>query len=223
MSVSAAQRTAIIASGTGRYADSWHPFAETSRCLTDVLGAAGLDCVVADVDEAVARAAEFDLLVVNAGDPWRSDEDSRGPDDASVAGLRRAMANGTGLLALHAAVASLRDYPEWAPAIGAVWLPGVSFHPPADVAAITGGRLPDGDPVGDFEVHDERYCRLQPIGRVQVVATHAGAAGPEPTAWVTTSGANRTAVDLLGHDERSYDAEGHRLLVAQLARWAARQ
>ena len=42
-----------------------------------------------------------------------------------------------------------------------------------------------------------------------------------PVATPTTFGRARVAVDVLGHDERSYGSPGHRALLRDLARWAA--
>lgn len=209
---------ALVAVGTGRYADPWHPFARTGAAVADILRGDGFDVdVVPDVDRALAALVGVDLLVVAAGDPWREGE-RIAPPAASVDGLAAALARGIGVLALHSAVASLRDHPEWAPAVGAVWLPGTSFHPAAGVTRIR----TEADWGEDFDVQDERYCRLQPIGRSTPVAWHEGdeaGTGPEPAAWVREHGAARIAVDVLGHDERSYEPEGHRALVRRLARW----
>lgn len=232
---------ALIASGAGRYGDPWHPFAGTSERLAAVLREAGFDVEIDDdVDAAMRRLGDVDLLAVNAGDPWRdaagddepgdstpgrsepggSDPGDSGVDPASVAGFDAALRRGIGVLALHSAVSSLRDYPAWGAAIGALWLPGVSHHPPHGRTRIdiTG----DADGLRDFELDDERYCRLQPIGQRTIIARHGGDGRPEPAAWTTRRGDVRIAVDVLGHDERSYDSPGHRALIAHLARWAAR-
>ncbi|MCT9819177.1 ThuA domain-containing protein [Microbacterium sp. W1N] len=238
---------ALIASGTGRYADPWHPFPRTSPLIADALAAAGIEARIEhDVDAAMRSLAGVDLLVVNAGDPWRTDAGDAAVPAESIAGLAAALERGIGVLALHCAVASLRDYPEWAPAIGAMWVPGLSFHPPhgevavrgrgdgdgagdgAD-AAVAGPTVPDfrvaDFSVADFSVADERYCRLQRLGRSAVVAQFDGAESGdvEPAAWIREVGAARIAVDVLGHDERSYASAGHRRLLAQLARWALRE
>lgn len=225
-------RRALIASGAGRYGDPWHPFAETSALLAEVLTDTGFAVVVdSDVDGALTRLEGVDLLVVNAGDPWR-DGAAFGAPVAAVAGLTAALGRGMGVLAVHSAVSSLRDHPLWAAAIGAVWLPGVSMHPEIGRARITGGASAGsvgsgcGAPfaVEDFEVFDERYCRLQRIGDSTIVATHVGAApgDVEPTAWVREVGAARVAVSVLGHDARAYESPGHRALLRTLALWAAR-
>lgn len=212
---------AVIASGTGRYGDPWHPFAETSDAVAAILNSAGFDAVVDDdVDRVMSDLESVDLLVVNAGDPWRSDRPTELPPQRALDGLARALEDGIGILALHSATASLRDYPAWAGAVGRIWIPGASYHPDADVAAITGLALDDGTPVTGFSLFDERYCRLQSTAAHHVVATHDSADGPQPTAWTRSVGRSRVAVDLLGHDRRSYDSAGHEQLLLQLARWA---
>lgn len=210
---------AVIASGTGRYADPWHPFPRTSPLLQRILTDAGFDTTIDDdVDAAMRSLDGVDLLVVNAGDPWR-DGSRDAPPTASIDGFAAALHRGIGVLALHCAVSSLRDYPEWPVAIGGMWVPGLSFHPPHGETDVTGGRLPDGTPIGDFRVEDERYCRLQSIGRSSVVAGFEGPDGTERAAWARRIGASRIAVDVLGHDERSYESTGHRRLITQLAHW----
>ncbi|WP_232531782.1 ThuA domain-containing protein [Microbacterium halophytorum] len=214
---------AVIASGSGRYADPWHPFDETSAAIAGVLREVGFDAEVnADVDDALASLDGADLLVVNAGDPWRGDDETAAAPAASLAGLRSALDRGIGVLATHTAVASLRDYPEWAAAVGAIWMPGLSYHPPRGDTAVRVEDAPELGGLSGFDVDDERYTRLQQIGDRRVVAWHAGDGSPEPAAWLREFGPSRVAVDVLGHDGRSYEAAGHRALVAALARWAAR-
>lgn len=213
---------ALIASGSGRYADPWHPFPRTSPLIADVLREAGFTVDVDDdVDAAMSRLEGVSLLVVNAGDPWSGKQERLAPDAPGPSGLAHALDRGIGVLAFHCALASLRDYPDWAAAIGGMWVPDASWHPELGETEVTGGTLPEGDRVDGFTVADERYLSLQRIGRSHVVATHDGDHGPEPTAWVRTYGNSRIAVDALGHDERSYAAAGHRALVTQLAKWAA--
>lgn len=210
---------ALIASGSDRYADPWHPFPRTSRALAELLSNAGYDVTVDDdVDRAMTRLADVDLLVVNAGDPWRGSAPDAVPAATATEGLAAALRRGVGILGMHTAVASLRDYPDWATAIGGMWIPGTSAHPPAGDATIS-GAADSPVPVESFTLFDERYCRLQQLGRRDVVAWHEGTDRPEPTAWVRKVGASRVAVDVLGHDERSYDSKGHRQMILALAHW----
>ena len=80
--------------------------------------------------------------------------------------------------------------------------------------------LPDGGEVQDFDVYDERYSRLQAIGERHVVAEFDVDGERMPAAWVRTHAASRVAVDVLGHDARSYSSTGHRDLITRLARWS---
>ncbi len=213
---------AVIASGTGRYSDPWHPFEKTSPLVAEILNGVGFTVAVDDdVDRAMTALDGVDLLVVNAGDPWRGSSDEEHAPGAAVTGFATAIDRGIGVLALHCAVSSLRDYAEWFPAIGGMWVPGLSYHPPAAATDIRGGSIPDGPMIGDFDVFDECYCRIQRIGRSVEVAHHDASGHAEPAAWVRHHGLSRVAVDLLGHDERSYAAPGHQHMLTDLALWAA--
>lgn len=210
----------VIATGEGRYADPWHPFATTSQCLETVLEDAGFTVRIdGDLDGAMTRLDGVDLLVVNAGDPWRGMGDP--PAAESVAGFGAALHRGIGILGMHAAAATMRDYPEWPEAFGAIWLPGLSWHPPVGVARITMTISRLGAHLEGFDVLDERYSGLQRVGRSDIVATHEVDGAVHPTAWIRMVGRARVAADVLGHDERSYDSAGHRALLANLARWAS--
>src|SRR5688572_591129 len=78
---------AVIASGAGRYADPWHPFAATSVRLADLLERDGWQVdVIDDPDVALTELEGAALLVVNAGDPWRNDDARRGSVPEAEAG-----------------------------------------------------------------------------------------------------------------------------------------
>ena len=60
---------AVIASGSGRYADPWHRSPETTPPPAGPLGGAGCAVEIGeDADGAMPRLAGVGLLVVNAGD-----------------------------------------------------------------------------------------------------------------------------------------------------------
>ncbi len=214
---------ALIAVGTGRYADPWHPFAEVGARVAEILTDDGWTVqVIPDVDHAMTALDGVDLLVVAAGDPWADAVDPA--PAASQQGLVDATAQGLGILALHSAAASLRGYPEWAALLGAVWLPQVSMHPPyedaASVRVLPGHPLADG--LEDFTVSDERYSRLQQVGRSEVLADHVFEGQRYPLIWTREAGTARVAYDGLGHDTRSYESDSHREVIRRLARWAGR-
>lgn len=212
---------ALIASGSGRYSDPWHPFDRTSPRLREILTGVGFDVDIEDdVDRAMQRLEGVSLLVVNAGDPWRSSIDAPAPPAASIEGFDTALRRGFGILALHCAVSTMRDYPEWFPAIGAMWVPGSSWHPPADRVVIRRNTSPTDAGELSFDVFDECYCRLQRLGSRVEVAHHEATGEREAVAWTREYRASRIAVDTLGHDELSYDSAGHRRLVERLSLWA---
>ena len=212
---------AVIATAEGRYRDPWHAFDETSPALADALTDAGFSCEILPVDDALARLEGADLLAVNAGDPWRHDPLPSGAPDDAVAGLHAALARGIGVLAMHTSLASLRDYPDWPIAVGGMWLPGMSMHPPLSDAVFDWVDHPLAGSV-PLAATDERYAYLQQLGNRDVVATHQHDGLAHPVVWTREHGSARVAVDLLGHDPRSYASNAHRALIARLARWAAR-
>jgi type 1 glutamine amidotransferase len=191
-----------------------------------VLDGVGIEAVIDhDVDRALTRLDDVALLVVNAGDPWVEGADGEldpgdsASTDAASRALEAALARGVGVLAMHSALASLRDHAAWAAAIGGMWVPRGSWHPPLGTTRIEAGALPDGTALPTFTVEDERYCRLQRIGQSHDIAWHTTDGERMPAAWVREVGPARIAVDSLGHDERSYESDGHRAFLAALARW----
>jgi type 1 glutamine amidotransferase len=213
---------AMVVSGSGRYADPWHAFPATSGALAEILTAAGLDAEVRhDVDAALQGLAGVDLLVVNAGDPWHHGETGRGAPAESIAGLEAAVARGIGILGVHAAAASLRDYPAWRAALGGSWTDGVSTHPPFGEAHVRvyADRHPIVDGARDLMLLDERYCRLEVDGDLTVLADHELEGERHPLLWARQVGRSRVCYSALGHDRRAYDSAPYRALLTRAARW----
>lgn len=214
---------ALVLSGGGRYADPWHPFAETSAALAGILAEAGFGVETADdVDAALAGLGSPglpDLLVVNVGLP-RDGNPSPGTPEA-VAGLRRWLANGRPLLVSHVSSTSFLDSPEWEDALGGRWIRGTSMHPEYGPAAIhvvpESGALVAG--IGGFELMDERYSYLQTAPGITVHATHTHDAREHPVMWSLNRGGGRTFYDALGHDAASYESPEHRELLLRAIAW----
>jgi type 1 glutamine amidotransferase len=217
----------VIASGSGRYADPWHPYPETSAAIAALLRADGWKVdVIAAPDRALASLDGAALLVVNAGDPWRNGEAARGADPDAEAGLSAALERGIGVIATHSALSSLRDYPAWRRTIGGEWEAGRSWHPDIDDAAVRVVDDAHGIARADFAVFDERYTDLVVDEGATVLAVHDLDGVAHPVVWAreTSPGAApvRALVSALGHDARAYDSEELRALLARGARWAAR-
>jgi len=213
----------VIATGTGRYADPWHPYPTTSARIAEILVADGWDAVVDDdVDHALAHLDGVDLLIVNAGDPWRNGGEPH-IDPAAAAGLTAAIARGIGLIGVHAALSSLRDHPAWREAIGGEWVPGVSWHPPIGDTRVRvtdpDHAITDGMP--HLDVFDERYSDLVVDDGARVLAVHDVDGSEHPAVWVREQ-PTRAVVSSLGHDERAFDSPELATLLQRAARWAAR-
>jgi type 1 glutamine amidotransferase len=222
---------ALLLSGSGRYADPWHPFPETSARIAEVLTDTGFAVTVADdVDASLAglETAAPDLLVLNIGDPdgpRPPDAPAERPDPArderSRAGLLAHLAAGRPLLGMHVSATSLGYVPEWQRVLGGIWVRGTTMHPDQGHALIQVDT--DAHPivagVHDFGVDDERYSwmRVEPDVRALVWHEHGGVR--HPLLWTHAFGDAPVVYDALGHDARSYDSGPRRILLARSARW----
>lgn len=223
---------ALILTGSGRYSDPWHPYAETSPVLADLVRQAGFDPVIeTDLDDALPTLGpDIRLLVVNAGDPDGPDAPDGPPRElptvetlaAGEAALAAAIDRGVGVLVLHSGAASLRDHPSFGAALGGRWERGTSWHPEfgeAHVHVVAEHPLAEG--FADFTVDDERYTDLQMDAEVQRLAEHEEAGVRHPLVWTRQIGRSRLVYDGLGHDTRSYASAGHRELLARALGWLA--
>jgi type 1 glutamine amidotransferase len=213
---------AVIASAAGRYADPWHPFTHTTARIAEILGDDGWDVeIIDDPDRALASLDGAALLVVNAGDPWRGGEAGRGINAQAAEGLGAAIDRGIGLIAVHSALASLRDYPRWREAIGGEWQEGTSWHPPiGDVTVeVVDTEHPVTAGIPRIAGFDELYTDLVVDADVHVLAAHLRDAARHPLVWVRET-PTRAVVTAFGHDERSYDSGSIQALLRGAARWA---
>lgn len=213
---------AVIASGAGRYADPWHPFRHTSEQIAEILRDDGWEVtVVDDPDLALSQLNEAELLVVNAGDPHRGGDGEHQADPDAAAGLKAAIDRGIGVLSVHYALASLRDYPLWRETIGGQWVEGRSWHPP--IGEVVVPVIDRGHPVtaelDEIRVFDELYTDLEVDPDARVLAAHVRDAASHPLVWVREN-PTRAVVTALGHDERSFESAAHRTLLRDAARWA---
>jgi type 1 glutamine amidotransferase len=222
---------ALLLTGAGRYSDPWHPFAETSQALAELLREAGFDVEIpADVDSALEGLTALDLpvlLAVNVGLP-RDDRPSPGTPEAA-AGLRRWLESGGPMLVSHASSTSFLDLPEWEEGLGGCWIRGTSMHPEYGTARIhlQGGSDPVVANIPDFDLMDERYSYLRTAPGITVHASHSYEGREHPVMWSLHRGASprgstgRTFYDALGHDAASYESPEHRELLLRAISWLA--
>ncbi|WP_244256053.1 ThuA domain-containing protein [Rathayibacter sp. VKM Ac-2760] len=216
--------SALVLSGAGRYADPWHPFAETTECIAGILRESGFAVTVApDVDDALTRFDDGpDLVVVNVGLPR---DGSPSPAAAARTGFRRLLASGAPVLALHASSTSFVDAPEWEQALGGRWERGTSFHPEHGEARVRLRGHPLTAGISDFVLQDERYTSLRTAADDEVVAAHEHDGVEHPLIWLreATAAHGRTAYDALGHDARSFASPEHREILRRLIAWTTQR
>jgi type 1 glutamine amidotransferase len=221
----------LLLSGAGHYADPWHRYRETSPLIRDILAGAGVDVEIdEDIDARLADLRGVDLLIVNAGDPASGSGGTPAPDVGTTRGARHGLdafvARGGALLGIHAAAASLLDYPAWTRTLGARWVPGVSTHPPFGLTEVRVTGVPverrhgfPVDDIGDFSLYDERYIFLTVADDVTVLASHEYQGRRHPLLLAHVTGTSRAVYDALGHDVRSYASAAHRALLVRAAKW----
>ena len=126
---------------------------------------------------------------------------------------------------MHSSITSLIAMPEWEEILGALWVRGVSMHPPLDLAHVRvyPGRHAIVSPLADFDIEDERYSVLR-VGRKTIpLATHELDGERQPLLWAHERDDARVVVDLLGHDGRSYASAEHRAIITRSVRWLLRE
>lgn len=209
----------LIVSGAGDYSDPWHPFAETSARLADILESEYHVAVTTDVAATLTdlSADEWDLVVLNFGSAARA----LPTDTACVDGILGYVSAGGALLACHVVATAFPADPRWEEILGGRWVRGTTMHPPqgdADIRvlpvthAVTRG-------LDDFVLVDERYSYLRVSPDVDVLATHMHDDLEHSVVWARDPSTAHVVYDGLGHDAQSYDSEDHRRLVLNAAGW----
>ncbi|WP_065571525.1 ThuA domain-containing protein [Microbacterium oleivorans] len=202
----------LVFSGGTDYADPWHPFAETSAIVADVLREEGDATVVDTLEDLAARIDAADLLAINAGGGTAPH-----PLDARLAEI---LVRYSGpLLALHVAATLLPEHAAWEARLGGRWVRDVTFHPergPLRVRAVSAS-------VADLtalDTVDEAYTALRVSPEAEVLLVHDDANGvAHPLAWTHENNGCRAAYSALGHDAEAYASPLAPEIVRRLTRW----
>jgi len=207
---------ALIFTGGGDYADPWHPYAESSEQLAELVRSWGIDV---EVTGGVATALEAladrpDLLVINAG----AGPDPHASDDELAAAARGHVEGGGTMLVVHLSTGLFPGDDAWEDLIGARWIWDVSGHPPYGPFTVEIGEDPLVAGLDDFIIADESYARLRLHDGSRVVASHRHDPDGErhPLLWLRPHGEGTVIVDLLGHDGASFGHPGHRELLERV-------
>jgi type 1 glutamine amidotransferase len=213
----------VLISGSGRYADPWHPFAATSGRIAGIIEDLGYTAkITEDVEAGLADPGACRLLVINIGNP----SSPRPPElvDAAGAGIEEHIAAGRSILGIHSSATSLTTMPEWPVILGGRWVRGRSMHPPKGetTISITTVDHPITSGLTDFVIFDERYSYLETQPDITVLGEHSHNGLRHPLVWARETDRYRVAYDGLGHDTVSYDSTGHVMLLRRIVRWLMR-
>ncbi|MFJ6678472.1 ThuA domain-containing protein [Microbacterium sp. NPDC091382] len=202
----------LLFSGGADYADPWHPFAETSAIVAQVLREEGDVTVVDTLDDLAARIDATDLLVINAGGGTAPH-----PLDARLAEILTGYRGP--LLVLHVAATLLPEHTAWEARLGGRWVRDVTFHPergPLRVRAVS-ASVAD---LADLNTVDEAYTALRVSPGADVLLVHDDADGvAHPLVWTHENDGCRAAYSALGHDAEAYASPLASELVRRLTRW----
>lgn len=222
MQSTSASRIRII-SGSGRYTDPWHPFADTSRAIAEIARDLGHDVELVDSEpESLTELAGVDLVVINVGGNPKVTLD---PDPAwarSFATFGTWLTAGNPVLGVHTASNAFPDWSAWPSLLGGQWIRGRSMHPERSeftfLAAPGAADHPALGGLTSVTAFDERYSYLD----VQESSTPLLQQGFEDVdhvmGWVRTVG-QPAIYDGLGHGPESYESADRRHLLAAEISW----
>ena len=209
-----------------------HDFARTSSLLTDVLAFCDIQ---SDTTEDLRVLADgtlqgYDMLTLNCArwtcsqpqvsEAWRRDWAYHLPD-AARKGFLAFLAEGKGLLALHAATICFDDWPEFRKILGAWWVWGHSSHPPIQVhkVRVHTGAHPITKGIRDFEVRDELYTHPRITDTVCPLVEADWEGESHPILWTRKYGPARVCYNALGHGPEAFEHASNQVMLRRGALW----
>jgi hypothetical protein len=157
------------------------------------------------------------LAMYNAKTPTLSDQAKQN--------LLAFVKGGKGFVVSHLSSASFKEWPEFKNLCGRIWVMGTSGHGPRAPfkANVKDASHPVSKGVGDFDVDDELYAKLQgdsPI-RVLVTADSDWSKQTEPLVFVLDYGQGRVFHHTFGHDAKALKNPAIEKILVQGTEWAA--
>lgn len=211
---------------TGRNNHAWQ---ETTPVLISIFQQSGrfTTSVITDPAQLAARLDSCDVLVSNwnswpevTGRPW---------GQASETAFLSFLQKGGGLVLIHAASATMQDWPEYQAIAGATWQLGTTGHGKIHTFEVVAADSLQPFCAGlvRFPIQDELWHRMavQPQVRVEYKAFSAvsfgGTGNWEPVVLTTSYGQGRCFYSVLGHDVNTMQSQAWRRLLLAGTIWAA--
>ncbi|MHC4743858.1 MAG: ThuA domain-containing protein [Planctomycetota bacterium] len=132
---------------------------------------------------------------------------------------------GKGFYVQHLASSSFAKWEEFGKLCGRYWVMRKSGHGPRAVfkAEITEKEHPITAGLGDFEVDDELYAKLQGSGEVNILVTADSdwSKKTEPLVMTQNYGKGRVVYNAFGHDRKALTTPNVAKLIVRGVEWAA--
>jgi len=207
-----------------------HDWESTTAELIRLYEASGFTSitVIKDPLQLVDKLQEGDVLVSNwnawpqvTGRQW-----GRRSEKAFIKFMRK----GGGLVLLHAASATLQDWPEFQQMAGATWKLDQTGHGRIHTfqVVMADSTHPVTNGMGPFMITDELWHKMALQPNIQVLCRafsspeYKGSGQWEPVALVTHFGKGRCFYSILGHDVQAMSSPGWQKLMLRGTEWAAR-
>lgn len=216
-----AAKKALIVTGMEYPGHKWR---ETAPFVRDTISADKRISVAIDEDAKTALESptlgQNDVIVLNYMN-W----ENPGPGDAAQEGLRRAVANGTGLVLVHFACGAFQSWPEFVKIAGRVWNPKFRGHDPRGPfeVNIVDAQHEITKGFAKFGTDDELYTCLDGATPIHVLADANSKVDHKdyPMAFVLQYGKGRVFMSTLGHDVKALSFPDVKNLYRRATAWAA--
>ena len=210
-----------ILSGHGRYTDPWHPFAESSSAIRDILRGAGYRVEVRDDDPScLSGLDDLDLVIVNLGGNVEVALEYDGKWAAAQHDFGQWIRDGGRVLAVHTAANCFPDWSDWPGLLGGQWVRGTSWHPQRCIATFEKVPGAEGHSVWQgldvVTAYDERYSDLDVHEDSVPLIHHELSEQWQVMGWAHGS---NVVYDAMGHDRRSYMSETRRRYLLNEVEW----
>ena len=177
-------------------------------------------CEDAGILDSAATLSRYDVIYLamyNAKTPTLSEQAKQN--------LLGYVKGGKGFVVSHLSSASFKEWPEFKPLCGRIWVMGTSGHGPRSKfqvkVADTSSPITTG--LSDFEADDELYAKLQGDAPIHVLLTADSdwSKKTEPLAFTLDYGQGRVFHHAFGHDVKALQNPFVRTVIARGTEWAA--
>ncbi len=201
-----------------------HDYEQLPRQLAERLGGRGelkVDLATDASSLTREKLADYKALVIN-------NCEKNAPPEGVRNAIRGFVESGRGLVAMHCALWSFQDWPEWSSLVGG-FVPGHGSYGMFPCVVLDPAHATVMGVGGRFDITDEPYVLDRRGADINVLVRTAGVIkvangtreGPEPQVWTRREGKGRVFALTFGHDDKSQLDERFLTILHNGIRWAA--